>query len=74
MKTTRLPPKILERQKEIFAGFLKELDKHIADIAAGRATEMFHVKDFAALLYIHPTHLSNTIKLTTGKAPCFFFE
>jgi AraC-like DNA-binding protein len=35
---------------------------------------MFEIKDFADALHIHPTHLSNTIKLTTGRAPCFFVE
>nr|WP_299357577.1 AraC family transcriptional regulator [Mucilaginibacter sp.] len=35
---------------------------------------MFEIRDFAEILHIHPTHLSNTIKLTTGKSPCFFFE
>jgi AraC family transcriptional regulator of adaptative response / methylphosphotriester-DNA alkyltransferase methyltransferase len=35
---------------------------------------MFEIRDFAEILHIHPTHLTNTIKLTTGKPPCFFFE
>jgi AraC family transcriptional regulator of adaptative response / methylphosphotriester-DNA alkyltransferase methyltransferase len=74
MTPAKLPKKILFRQHEIFADFLKEIDIHLADILSGRATEMFHIKDFAEKLFIHPTHLSNTIKLTTGKAPCFFFE
>ncbi|MCY1239108.1 DNA-binding transcriptional regulator AraC [compost metagenome] len=66
--------KILARQNEITADFLKEIDKHLQDILEGRATEMFEIRDLAAQLFIHPTHLSNTIKLVTGKAPCFFFE
>lgn len=74
MPAAKLPKKIFARQHEIFADFLKEIDIHLEDIVTGRATEMFHIKDFAAKLFIHPTHLSNTIKLTTGKAPCFFFE
>jgi AraC family transcriptional regulator of adaptative response / methylphosphotriester-DNA alkyltransferase methyltransferase len=47
---------------------------HVADVAAGRATEMLEIRDFASQLCIHPTHLSNTLKLTTGQPPCFFFE
>lgn len=35
---------------------------------------MYHIRDFAALMFIHPVHLSNTIKLHTGYAPCYFFE
>ncbi|RKS18404.1 AraC-like DNA-binding protein [Flavobacterium endophyticum] len=69
-----IPKKILARQNEITADFLKEIDKHLLDILEGRATEMFEIRDLAAQLFIHPTHLSNTIKLVTGKAPCFFFE
>ena len=69
-----IPKKILARQHEITAEFLKQIDIHLNDIRNERVTEMFEIRDLAALLFIHPTHLSNTIKLTTGKAPCFFFE
>ncbi|WP_423146107.1 helix-turn-helix domain-containing protein [Rubrolithibacter danxiaensis] len=69
-----LPKKILARQHEITSAFLHELDKHLSDVVEGRTIEMFEIRDFADILHIHPTHLSNTIKLTTGKAPCYFFE
>lgn len=35
---------------------------------------MFEIRDFAGLIYVHPVHLSNTIKAATGYAPCYFFE
>jgi AraC-like DNA-binding protein len=35
---------------------------------------MLEIRDFAALLHIHPTHLTNTIKQTSGRTPCDFFE
>lgn len=70
----KLPKKILARQYEITAAFLAHLDAHLQDILAGRATEMLEIRDLADLLHIHPTHLSNTVKLTTGQSPCFFFE
>ncbi len=41
---------------------------------AGRTVAMYRIKDFAALLHIHPTHFSNTIKLTTRKSPCDHVE
>jgi AraC family transcriptional regulator of adaptative response / methylphosphotriester-DNA alkyltransferase methyltransferase len=69
-----IPKKILDRQHEITADFLKEIDKHLEDVLHEKRTDMFEIRDFAEILHIHPTHLSNTIKLTTGKAPCFFFE
>ncbi len=39
-----------------------------------RCFEMFEIRDFASILHIHPTHMSNTIKLATGKHPCYFYE
>lgn len=74
MAAARIPQKMLARQHEITTDYLREVDQHLADIVAGRATEMFEVRDIAERLFIHPTHLSNTIKLTTGHSPCYFFE
>lgn len=74
MSTAKIPIKILARQHEITSDFLKEIEKHLDDIVNGRVEDMFEIRDIAKLMHIHPTHLSNTIKLTTGKAPCFFFE
>lgn len=74
MATTPIPPKILARQHEITADFLREIGRHLADLVAGRATEMFEIRDLAGVLCIHPTHLSTTVKLVTGHAPCHFFQ
>jgi AraC family transcriptional regulator, regulatory protein of adaptative response / methylphosphotriester-DNA alkyltransferase methyltransferase len=69
-----VPKKILSRQHEITAKYLSTLDKHLLDIVEGRVTEMFEIKDIANILNIHPTHLSNTIKITTGNSACYYFE
>ena len=69
-----LPKKILSRKDEITADFFKLIDLHLSDLLAGRIQKKFHASDFAALLFIHPRHLSNTIKLTTGQSPCDFVE
>lgn len=74
MATTPIPRKILARQHEIYADFLREVDRHLADLIAGRATEMFEIRDLAGVLCIHPTHLSNTVKLVAGHAPCHDFQ
>jgi AraC-like DNA-binding protein len=71
---TRIPKKILARQHEITADFLKVVDQHLADIIDEKVLDMYEIRDIADVMHIHPTHLSNTIKFTTGKAPCFFFE
>jgi len=70
----KIPQKFFARRHEIAADYLKELDKHLEDIVSGRATNMLEVRDFADLIHVHPTHLSNTIKAATGHSPCFFFE
>jgi AraC-like DNA-binding protein len=70
----KIPKKILLRQDEITADFIKILDAHINDIEHRKVDKMLEIKEFASMLFIHPTHLSNTIKLTTGKAPCDLFE
>lgn len=69
-----IPKKVLARQHEITSDYLRELDKHLLDIVEGRSQEMFEIKDIANAMHIHPTHLSNTIKRTTGNHPCFYFE
>ncbi len=74
MATTPIPKKILARQHEITGDFLKAIDQHLDDLLQHKVMDMMEIRDFADQLHIHPTHLSNTIKLTTGHAPCYFFE
>lgn len=74
MPTVVIPKKILARQHEITADFTRLVHAHVDDIVAGRATEALEIRDFAGQLCIHPTHLSNTLKLTTGEAPCAIYE
>ncbi|MCX2575507.1 helix-turn-helix domain-containing protein [Pedobacter sandarakinus] len=69
-----IPQKFFARRHEIAADYLKALDQHLDDLVAGRVSEMLEVRDFASLIHVHPTHLSNTIKAATGHSPCFFFE
>jgi AraC-like DNA-binding protein len=62
------------RQHEIVTLFLHELDKHLAELKAGQAESTLEIKDLASLLFIHPTHLSNTIHEVLGKSPCDIYE
>ena len=66
--------KISVRQNQIMDDFLRELDQHLADLKEGKVEKTFEINDIASILHIHPTHLSNTIKETTGKSPCDFYE
>lgn len=65
---------IMTRPEQITRDFLAELDKHLDEIVADKTDTMFDVRDFARILNIHPVHLSNTVKHTTGKSPCDFCE
>jgi len=62
------------QREEITAAYLNALDSHLADIVEGRANDMKEINEIAEVLNIHPTHLSNTIKLATGKSACCFYE
>lgn len=76
MKTTTstLPHKILSRKDEITADFFTLMENHVQELLSGKTNRRLHATDFGALLFIHPRHLTNTIKLTTGKSPCDFME
>ena len=62
------------RPEEITSAYLKALDNHLTDIVEGREVDVKEINEIAELLHIHPTHLSNTIKLATGKSACYFYE
>jgi AraC family transcriptional regulator of adaptative response / methylphosphotriester-DNA alkyltransferase methyltransferase len=64
----------VHRTEEITEAFLAELNDHIADIVSGRKEVFYEIHDFAEILCMHPTHLSNTVKEVTGKAPCAHCE
>lgn len=66
--------KVSNRQNLIMAGYLRELDKHLAELKEGKAEKAFEINDIAKILHIHPTHLSNTIQQASGKSPCDFYE
>lgn len=69
-RSTSTPP----RPGEITAAFLALAEQHIADLLAGRAEKMFHAKEFASRLFLHPRHLTNTIHDTLGISPCEIME
>jgi AraC-like DNA-binding protein len=64
----------MSRQEEIKAAFLQLVDQHMDDLLHGRTGRRYSAGDFARLLFIHPRHLTDTIKLTTGRSPCDIME
>lgn len=73
-KSYKIPEKILSRKDEITADFLKLVDTHIADLMSGRVTRRLHAQDFGARLFIHPRHLTNTLKITINSSVCEVME
>lgn len=59
-----------KRPEEITKDFNYILDNHLEKIVLGDTDTFLEIQDIAELMHIHPTHLSNTIKETTGKSPC----
>ena len=62
------------RKKEIVSQYLRELDRHIQELKSGLAGKALTIEDFAEKLFVHPVHLSNTIKEVTGSSTCQFYE
>jgi len=69
-----VPKKILTRKDAITADFIKLYEAHLADLFAGRVHYRMSTSKYAEKLFINHGHLTNTIKLTTGKSPCDFME
>ena len=69
-----IPEVHVSRKAEILAQFKQVLESHIDDFIAGRIEKMYELKQIAALLCLHPGHLSQVIKLETGHHACYFYE
>lgn len=62
------------RPQQLTAAYMKALDSHLAEFRAGTADRAWEIRDFAERLFVHPTHLSNTVQEVTGRSPCDFYE
>lgn len=73
-KTHIIPKKVLSRKDEITTDFLKLVEKHIDELMKGVAGKRYSATDFAGMLFIHPRHLTNTLKLTINSSTCEIME
>lgn len=73
-KTSAVPVKVLARKDEIAANFVHLAEQHLTDLMNGTATKRFHASDFAAKLFIHPRHLTTTLKLAINTSVCDYME
>lgn len=62
------------RQKEITRDYLQRLEEHIQQLKEGKADRALEIRDLAAMLHVHPVHLSATIKEVTGQSTCDHYE
>lgn len=73
-KTAAVPAKVLARKDEIAANFVHLAEQHLADLMNGTAAKRFHASDFASKLFIHPRHLTTTLKLAINTSVCDYME
>jgi AraC family transcriptional regulator of adaptative response / methylphosphotriester-DNA alkyltransferase methyltransferase len=69
-----IPQLYVSRQAEILAQFQQAVESHLDDFLAGRVEQMYELHEIAALLCLHPGHLSKLIKLATGQHACHFYQ
>lgn len=74
MTNAPLPAKVTSRKEEIAAGFMQLVDAYMEDLVHQRAERRPAPGDLARALFIHPRHLTNTVKLVTGRSPCDIME
>jgi AraC-like DNA-binding protein len=67
-------PVISSRKKEMAADYIAVLDEHIRQLKEGQVDRALEIREFAAMLHVHPAHLSNTIKEVTGQSTCSLYE
>lgn len=68
------PEKPLLRKDEITRDFIALAENHLAELMAGKATKRYHAYDFGNLLFIHPRHLTTTLKATLNTSVCDYME
>ena len=62
------------RPQQLTAAYMKALDRHMDEFRSGTADRALEIHDFAEHLFVHPTHLSNTVQEVTGSSPCDLYE
>ena len=67
-------PKKITRNEEITTEYFAFLDQHLANLIAGKDTEMLEINQIADHLFISAKHLSDTIQYTQGHHPCHFYD
>lgn len=64
----------IKRSEEITRSYFQFLDKHIADVASGKAVGFLEINQIASELFVSHKHLTDTIQRETGNHPCHFYD
>lgn len=63
-----------KRGEEIAQAYFRFLDKHIADVVSGSASDFMEINQIATELFVSHKHLTDTIQKETGNHPCHFYD
>ncbi|MXV15042.1 helix-turn-helix domain-containing protein [Hufsiella ginkgonis] len=64
----------MKRPEEIKREYIHLIERHLDELIRNKAGKMFGIEDFSRMLFVHPTHLSNTIKEATGTSACGIYQ
>jgi AraC-like DNA-binding protein len=66
--------KSMKKQTSLTDRFRRMVDREINALRKGQVEVLPGIAHFADRLHVSPGHLSNTVKRTTGRSPCDFYE
>lgn len=65
---------LIKRSREITENYFRFLDRHIADLVSGDASDFMEINEIAKALFISHQHLTDTVQKETGHHPCYFYD
>lgn len=65
---------IFKRGQEITENYFLFLDKHIAEVVSGNASDFMEINKIASELFISHKYLTDTVRKETGNHPCHFYD
>lgn len=68
LMTNKMPYKSVNRSSEIVTRFKEIINSNFKELSEEKVTKILLVKEIADILNVHPNHLTNTIKNSTGKS------
>lgn len=63
-----------KRSRHITENYFLFLDRHIADVIAGKKDEFMEINQIAAELFLSHKHLTDCVQKETGHHPCHYYD